>query len=275
MNNPELMTAALTATAVFATAGLGALRGRSNHPGMKELKGWSYAHRGLHKEGVPENSMAAFRAAVDKGYGVELDIHLMKDGNLAVIHDASLKRTAGADVQIEDLTAEELENYRLEGTEEKIPLFKDVMALFEGKAPRIVELKPMNNNHAALAEAACDLMKDYQGVYCMESFDPRCVQWLKKNRQEIIRGQLTENFVAHDQKLHPAIRFVLTHNLLNFTTMPDFVAYKFADRKDSFTTALCRRVWDLQGVTWTLKTQEEYDIAVREGWLPIFEGFEP
>jgi hypothetical protein len=149
------------------------------------------------------------------------------------------------------------------------------MALFEGKAPMIVELKPMNNNHAALAEAACDLMKDYQGVYCMESFDPRCVQWLKKNRQEIIRGQLTENFVAHDQKLHPAIRFVLTHNLLNFTTMPDFVAYKFADRKDSFTTALCRKLWKCQGVTWTITSQEDYDTAVAEGWLPIFEGFEP
>ena len=275
MNHPKLMKGALAATAAVTTLGLYALKGRSNHPGMEALRGWAYAHRGLHREGVPENSMAAFRAALEKGYGIELDIHLMKDGNLAVIHDASLKRTAGADVQIEDLTAEDLENYRLEGTDEKIPLFRDVMALYEGKAPMIVELKPVKNNHAALAEAACELMKDYKGIYCMESFDPRCISWLRQNRPQIIRGQLTENFWAHDKKLNPAVRFVLTHNLLNFTTVPDFVAWKFADRKDSVTTALCRRAWDIQGVSWTIRSQEDFDTAVAEGWLPIFEGFEP
>ena len=275
MKHPKLLNAAMAATALLTTTGLYALKGRTGHPGMEDLKGWGYAHRGLHKEGIPENSMAAFRAALDKGYGIELDIHLMKDGNLAVIHDASLLRTAGVDVQIEDLTAADLENYRLEGTDEKIPLFKDVMALYEGKAPMIVELKPRNNNQAALAQAACDILEDYQGIYCMESFDPRCVQWLRKNRPQIIRGQLTENFVANDDKLHPAIRFLLTHNLFNFMTVPDFVAYKFADRKDSFTTALCRGVWDIQGVSWTIQSQEDYDTALQEGWLPIFEGFEP
>ena len=133
----------------------------------------------------------------------------------------------------------------------------------------------MNNNHDALAEAACEILKDYKGIYCMESFDPRCIRWLRKNRPHIIRGQLTENFVANDDKLHPAIRFLLTHNLLNFGTVPDFVAYKFADRKDSFTTALCRHVWDVQGVSWTIRNQEDFDTAVEEGWLPIFEGFTP
>lgn len=275
MNHPKLMKAALAATAVLATTGLYALKGRTGHPGLEGLKGWGYAHRGLHGNGIPENSMAAFRAALDGGYGIELDIHLMRDGNLAVIHDASLLRTAGADVRIEDLTAADLENYRLEGTDEKIPLFRDVMALYEGKAPMIVELKSVDGNHNALAEAACELMKDYTGAYCMESFDPRCVAWLRKNRPEIIRGQLTENFVAHDNKLNPAIRFALTHNLLNFSTVPDFVAYKFDDRKDSITTALCRNVWDIQGVSWTIRSQEDYDTALREGWLPIFEGFTP
>lgn len=275
MNCSKLLKTAAAATAVLTTAGLYTLKGRTGHPGLENLKGWGYAHRGLHKEGIPENSMAAFRAALEKGYGIELDIHLMKDGNLAVIHDASLRRTAGVDVQIEDLTAADLENYRLEGTDEKIPLFREVMDLYEGKAPMIVELKPMNNNHAALAEAACDMLKDYQGIYCIESFDPRCISWLRKNRPEVIRGQLTENFVESDDKLPPAIRFLLTHNLFNVSTCPDFVAYKFADRKDSITTTLCRKLWKVQGVCWTIKTQEDYDTAVQEGWLPIFEGFEP
>ena len=79
---------------------------RKGHQGLEALRGWAYAHRGLHGNGVPENSMAAFRAALDSGYGIELDVHLMKDGKLAVIHDASLKRTAGTDVKIEELTEE-------------------------------------------------------------------------------------------------------------------------------------------------------------------------
>ena len=88
--------------------------GRTGHKGLSALRGWNYAHRGLHGEGVPENSMAAFQRALEQGYGIELDIHLMKDGNLAVIHDSSLLRTAGVDVRIENLSAEELPNYPLE-----------------------------------------------------------------------------------------------------------------------------------------------------------------
>ena len=62
---------------------------------MKDLARWDYAHRGLHDKevGSPENSLAAFKEAVESGYGAELDVHLLKDGNLAVIHDSSLFRT--------------------------------------------------------------------------------------------------------------------------------------------------------------------------------------
>ena len=90
------------------------LRCRKGHPEMEALRGWSYAHRGLHGNGVPENSMQAFRLAKEAGCGIEFDVHLMADGNLAVIHDASLKRTAGAEVYIEDLEVNQLQNYFLE-----------------------------------------------------------------------------------------------------------------------------------------------------------------
>ena len=78
--------------------------------------------------------MAAFKRAAANGFGAELDVHLMKDGKLAVIHDASLLRTAGADVEIEDLTAEALEQYPLEGTEQRIPLLEEVLPLFTDRA---------------------------------------------------------------------------------------------------------------------------------------------
>ena len=249
-------------------------RCRKGHPGLKALQGHSYAHRGLHSPGVPENSMAAFRAALDKGYGIEFDLHLLADGNLAVIHDSLLKRTTGKEGRIEDLTTEDLKHYPLEGTEETIPTFRELLDLYAGKAPLIVELKPERGNHAALCEKAAQMLESYEGPYCIESFDPRCVKWFKKNRPQVIRGQLSENFVKSDSKMSFWLRLALTHQLMNFGTVPDFTAYKFADRV-SVSPFVCRKYWKAQGVTWTLKTKEEYDIAVREGWLPIFEGFEP
>ena len=251
-----------------------AVRCRSGHSGLAALRGWAYAHRGLHGNGVPENSMAAFRSALEGGYGIELDIHLLRDGNLAVIHDASLKRTAGADVHIEDLSTEDLSSYKLEGTDETIPTFRQVLDLFAGKAPLIVELKPVGNNAAALCQAACDMLADYEGAYCIESFDPRCIAWLKKNRPQIIRGQLSENFCKGKGTLSPLLKFVMTHHLELFLVLPDFVAYKFADRK-TLGNVIARKFWGAQGVTWTLRSQQDFDTAVKEGWLPIFEGFRP
>ena len=265
---------AVAAVLLLAALLILAVRGRRNHPGLTKLRGWKYAHRGLHGDGRPENSMAAFRAALEAGYGVELDVHLMKDGNLAVIHDASLRRTAGKDVKIEELTAEDLKTCFLEGTQETIPLFSQVLELFAGKAPLIIELKAENNNYAALAEKACAMMEGYEGPWCMESFDPRCVRWLRVHRPEVIRGQLAENFVKRTVKVPFVLRFAVTHQLLNFLLLPDFVAYRFEDRK-TLSNILVRSIWGVQGVTWTLRSQQDLDTATAEGWLPIFEGFRP
>ena len=251
-----------------------ALRGRTGHPGLEELRKWNYAHRGLHNAQRPENSMAAFREALEHGYGIELDIHLLKDGNLAVIHDSSLKRTVGADVKIEDLTTTDLENYRLNGTDEKIPEFRQVLDLYGGKAPLIVELKPAGGNHAALTEAACNMLADYRGPYCLESFDPRCIYWLKRNRPELIRGQLTENYFASQSNLPAILKFLLANQLENFLTLPDVVAYRYADRKN-LGNFIIRKIWGVQGVTWTLKSPQDHEAAVSEGWIPIFENYEP
>jgi len=250
------------------------LRCRTGHRGLKALQGWHYAHRGLHDDTRPENSMAAFRAALDAGYGIELDVHLLADGNLAVMHDSSLKRTAGADVMIEDLTSQQLSAYRLAGTDQSIPLFREVLELFSGKAPLIVELKTAKNNHAALCEAACRMLDEYEGPFCVESFDPRCVLWLKKHRPDIVRGQLAENFLHSKSPVPWILKFIMTHQLGNFLLLPDFVAYRFADRKN-LGNFLVRKLWGVQPVSWTIKSQEDLDIAVKEGYLGIFEGFLP
>ena len=250
------------------------LRCRKGHKGLAALQGWNYAHRGLHNETRPENSMAAFRAALENGFGIELDIHLLKDGNLAVIHDSSLKRTAGADVNIEDLSTEDLCRYHLEGTDQTIPAFRDVLDLYAGKAPLIVELKVERNNYAQLAEAACNMLDTYDGPFCIESFDPRCVYWLKKHRPDIIRGQLSRNFMTGEAYVPWIFRFLMTHQLINFLILPDFVAYMYEDRKN-LGNFLARKLWGVQGVSWTIRTKENLRTATEEGYLPIFEGFMP
>jgi len=249
--------------------------GRTGHKGFSKLRGWNYAHRGLHGEEKPENSMAAFRAALDHGYGIEFDVHLMKDGNLAVIHDSSLNRTAGADVRIEDLALEDLPNYFLEGTKEIIPTFQQVLELFSGKVPLIIELKPVAGNVAQLSQAVCNALEGYSGPYCIESFDPRCIRWLRLNRPDIIRGQLAENFLkSKSSKISWFLKLAMTLNLANFLTRPDFVAYKFADRRN-LSVWLCRKVWKIQGVTWTLRDPADHLTAVAEDWIPIFEHYNP
>lgn len=251
------------------------LMGRRGRPEMQELKQWYYAHRGLHRQGVPENSMAAFREALDAGYGIELDVHLLKDGSLAVIHDSDLKRVTGQEGFVEDLTAEDLSRYHLLGTEETIPEFRQVLELYQGKAPLIIELKSWKGNHAALAQRVCREMEGYEGLYCMESFDPWCVAWLRRHRPDIIRGQLSENFLRSDSGSNPWIlRFIVTFCLENFLTRPDFLAYNFRDRKNP-SVFLCRKLWGMAGVSWTIRSQEDFDKAVGEGWIPIFEGFLP
>ena len=247
---------------------------RRGHPELKNLQGWKYAHRGLHDECSPENSLSAFRKARDHGYGVELDIHLLADGNLAVLHDSKLDRLTGRTGKIEDLTTDQLQSYRLKETDETIPEFRQVLDLYNGRAPLIVELKVSDNNYAQLCQKACQMLDSYKGVYCVESFDPRCIYWLKMNRPDVIRGQLTEDYFKRKNKLPFVLKLLLTHQMLNFLTKPDFVAYRYEDCS-TFSYWLIRNLWKAQGIAWTLDNREDYDRAVDAGLIPIFENFIP
>lgn len=253
-----------------------AMRGRTGHPGLEQLQGWKYAHRGLHnlKEGIPENSLEAFRLAVEHGYGAELDVHLLADGGLGVMHDSKLQRTTGREGKMENLTVAQLGNYHLQGTEHTIPTLQQVLETVNGKIPLIIELKT-DENAAQLCETVCKLLDTYRGVFCLESFDPRCTIWLRKHRPDLIRGQLAENALhMKEPKIPWILRFIMAFQLSNFLGRPDFIAYEFKARKN-LSNFLCRKLWDIQGVSWTLRTQEEYDTAVSEGWLPIFENIRP
>ena len=251
------------------------LRPRTGHPGWDQLAAFRYAHRGLHnkEQGVPENSLAAFRRAVEHGYGAELDVHLLKDGSLAVFHDSSLKRICGTDVKIEDLTAQDLQNYHLLGTEETIPLLRDVLALFEGKTPLIIELKVVDGNAAALTDATMEMVKSWNGTYCIESFHPAVVFHLRKHYPNVIRGQLSENFFK-SKSISLRSSFLMTFLLTTAFTRPDFVAYKHQDRAN-ISLRLMRKIYGVHEVGWTIREQSTMEHLEQDGVTPIFENFVP
>ena len=251
------------------------LRCRSRGRGWKKLLGRRYAHRGWHdKPAIPENSLAAFRRALDRGWGAELDVHLLRDGTLAVFHDSDLRRCTGEAGNIEDLDREGLSRLRLEGTEEPVPLFDEVLALFEGKAPLIIELKSHEGNYKALTEAVIARLDRYRGDFCVESFDPRVLLVLRRERPNILRGQLSMDFRPGGEPLPGWQRFFLRNLLMDFLTVPDFIAYRFEDRQ-RLALKLCRSVWGAKEASWTLRSPADLAAAEAAGAMPIFECFDP
>ena len=235
-----------------------------------------YAHRGLHliASGIPENSTRAFRMAANNGYGAELDVRMSRDKRLVVMHDESLKRTTGANASVSAVNGQVINQLTLEGTREKVPFLEEVLPVFSGKTPLLIELKTENGNYEELTRRVAGLLKQYPELDVMiESFDPRVLFWLRRHRPDILRGQLACNlFRDEDCALNPVLRFLLSNMLFNFLTRPDFVAYKYEDSKE-LAPMLCRRIWGPQFFWWVVRSQEQVNALVAQGDLVIFEGF--
>lgn len=229
----------------------------------------SYAHRGLHDNEVPENSLTAFRLAKEKGFGVEFDVQMTKDNKLVVFHDGNLKRVCGVDGYLRDYTYEELCEFRLKGTNEKIPLLSEVLDVLEG-ADIICEIKGDNGvKNYDICKRTYDMMSEYKGKYVIESFSPFLVAWFKDNHPEIIRGQLSCDFM-HDESMGKALRFCMTHLLVNYVSRPDFVAYDHRDI-NKFGFRVCKNFFKPFLVAWTAKGSEEQEKAWKTFDSVIFE----
>lgn len=186
-----------------------------------------YAHRGLHQKdrSIAENSLRAFELAVSAGYGIELDVQLSKDGKIVVFHDDDLERVCGIDRRVDELTYDELAELRLFDTESAIPLFEDVLSFIKGRSVLIVELKTGRKNKELCAKTL-ESLRNYEGAFCIESFDPRIVAWFKKNAPDIVRGQLAAPTSSYGDKPFKFIVFLMSRCLANFLSRPDFIAYK-------------------------------------------------
>lgn len=231
-----------------------------------------YAHRGLfdNESEAPENSLAAFQKAVDAGYGMELDVQLTKDDRLVVFHDATLKRMCGVDGNVWDYTLEELQNFRLKNSTEIIPAFEDVLKLVNGRTPIIVEYK-MDRPLTKVCALGNELLENYQGDYCIESFHPFALMWYRKHRPEVLRGQLSGN-LAKETK-NPKLKKVytlVTYLLTNVLTRPDFIAYD-QRYENNISRKVCRWLGALS-VTYTVKSEKRYEEIKNKFDLFIFDS---
>ena len=240
---------------------------------MKKYKKVLYAHRGLHNDVRAENSMSAFKAAVDAGYGIELDIHLSKDGELVVFHDDTLNRVCGREGKVDDFTADELKAFKLSGTDDGIPRFADVLSMVDGKVPLLVEIKESAGS-TAVAEAACKMLKEYKGDFIVESFNPMALMVVKKQLHHVSRGFLSQHYFEYEQYRKPLF-FLLQNLMLNFSCRPAFIAFEHKHAR-SFSLRLVRYVFNVPTLAWTVRSAEEEKVARENGFDSIiFENYLP
>lgn len=253
---------AFAAVAAAAGAYLNAICPRlKGKPDMSSFEGKVFAHRGMFGAENPENSLGAFKKAVENGYGIELDVQLSSDGEAVVFHDTSLLRLYGENISVNSLTAEELKDYG-------IPTLRDALEIIDGNVPVIVELKGEGKD-ISVAPITAEVLDEYVGEYCVESFNPFIIKWFKDCRPDVIRGQLSGSHLTEGKK---SIKLFMLENLMfNFISRPDFIAYDHKSRA-KISLALCRKLFNIPVFAWTIKTSEEWSACADKFDAYICDG---
>lgn len=243
-------------------------------PDRTPLYGVLYAHRGLfdNQTDAPENSLPAFRKAVEAGYGIEFDVQLSKDGIPVVFHDANLKRMCGIDGNVWEYDLEELQQMKLAGSDATIPTFEEVLKVIDGKVPLIIEYK-LDVAQTKVCELTNEMLSHYKGVYCIECFHPLALIWYRKHRPDIVRGQLCMEYWKEEKYRGNPLFLLLSYLVTNVATRPDFIAYQHSDASN-LSRRVARRLGALS-VAWTIKNQEQLEEAKKHFDLFIFDSFIP
>jgi glycerophosphoryl diester phosphodiesterase len=229
------------------------------------------AHRGLHDKsrGIPENSMGAFRAAVEANLPIELDVQITRDGSLFIMHDFNTKRVTGVDFETRELELAMLGDFRLLGTEYSIPLFSEVLELVDGRVPILVEIKSEEFRTGLLEQKVYEALSEYSGEVAVESFDPLSIRYMRKKYPGCIIGQLSYDFEGKDDIPRPVI-WLLKNCKLNFLSHPDFIAYDIKAMPKKFLKPL-KDGGERAIIGWTVRTDDDVEFAERVCDNYIFE----
>lgn len=226
-----------------------------------------YAHRGLHQPGVPENSLTAFREAIERGMGIECDVQRSGDGQAVVFHDYDLDRLTGETGPLNQRTAEELSRIELSGSGDRIPTLRRMLEEVAGRVPVLIEIKSKGGSFkhsGALCQAVRRVLEGYPGPHAVMSFDPRAVRWFADRSPLTVRGLVVTEENAK------ALRGMIRRRLSLWAAKPDFLAYDIRDLPSRFAAGQRRR--GLPVLTWTVRSPEHRERAALHADAPIAEG---
>jgi glycerophosphoryl diester phosphodiesterase len=229
------------------------------------------AHRGLHSEIRPENSLAAIDEAVQRGFPVEIDVQTSADGRAIVFHDWNLHRLTGFDARVKFTNSVEIQKLRLSGGSERIPFLEDVLDLVNGRQPLIVEIKN-RKRPGALEPEISRILRNYKGAVAVHSFNPFSLGWFRRNHPGLCRGQISCSFDTDDMASWK--KMILAHYGMNWMSRPHFISHHWK-QLPAIVPTLLRLLLRMPLLTWTVRGEKEEALARRFADNIFFESYLP
>lgn len=223
------------------------------------------AHRGLWGDKIKENSLTAYKNAAAKGFPIEIDVYLSSDGEIFSFHDSKLKRMTDVEGFIYEKSSEELKQLRLKESDEPIPTLEQVLSIAEGKSPLLIEIKDQPDK--SIVDKLIARLKNYEGEFAIQSFNPLYMIRVKKLAPEFIRGVLTDPRLKN---YTPLKRFIIRRMPFNFIIKPDFIACRY-----NYLNLVKRKAKNKVLLAWTVTSTEIKDEIKGKCDNIIFEHFRP
>lgn len=240
-----------------------ALAPAPNHKRISALVATPYAHRGLHGGDIPENSRAAFSAAVGEGHGIELDVVASREGDAIVFHDDELDRLTDEAGAVAEQSSAELRRMALSGSTETIPSLAEALQLIAGRVPLLIEVKAPDRQVAALCLSVLRSLDGYRGPVGVMSFNPGVGRWFARHGERVPRGLV----VTEQGKSR--VRGGLERRLALWRARPDFLAYDIRDLPSRMSVRARGR--GIPVLTWTCRSREDRERAADHADQIIYE----
>jgi glycerophosphoryl diester phosphodiesterase len=229
------------------------------------LTRWTYAHRGLHSDAVPENSLLGARLAIEAGFGIECDIQRSADDQPMVFHDWEFGRLTDGQGTPAKSSAVEMQKLHYAGSEEHPATLAQLLELISGRVPLLIEIKSKAKYDVGRScEIVADALRDYAGDHAVMSFDPRVARWFRKHSPDTSAGLV----MREDE--HGYTQQAWQRYLALWIAKPDFLAYHIHALPNPMVAKLRRH--GLPILTWTVNTRELRARALRYTDALIAEG---
>lgn len=237
----------------------------NDRPDIGWLTRWEYAHRGLHRSGVPENSLQGARLAIAAGLGIECDIQRSHDDQPMVFHDWELDRLTDMAGKVADMPADQLQNLNYCDSDEHPATLRQLLDVIDGRVPLLIEIKSRGGYDAELScRIVVETLREYDGHYAVMSFDPRVARWFRRHAPAVPVGLvMREDEEGFTQR--PWQR-----RLAMWLARPDFLAYHIAALPNPWVADL--RTKGLPILTWTVNTPATRQRALAHTDALIAEG---